>query len=84
MLLPLIFVARLSPNDVVSIAVFGEVAEGLDTLHKINELPVDEQDKPIMNVRIRHTIILDDPFPDPAGLEKLIPDRSPSPVVCER
>jgi peptidyl-prolyl cis-trans isomerase-like 4 len=28
--------------------------------------------------RIYHTIILDDPFDDPAGLE--VPDRSPEPT----
>ncbi len=26
---------------------------------------------------IRHTIVLDDPFPDPAELETLIPPESP-------
>lgn len=27
--------------------------------------------------RIKHTIILDDPFDDPAGLADLIPEKSP-------
>jgi peptidyl-prolyl cis-trans isomerase-like 4 len=30
--------------------------------------------------RIKHTIILDDPFPDPEGLAAKIPDRSPEPT----
>ena len=30
--------------------------------------------------RIYHTVILDDPFDDPAGLADLIPDRSPEPT----
>ena len=31
-----------------------------------------------INCRINHTVILDDPFDDPKGLE--IPDRSPEPT----
>lgn len=31
-----------------------------------------------MMYRINHTIVLDDPYDDPAGLE--IPDRSPEPT----
>ncbi|CAK9220703.1 unnamed protein product [Sphagnum troendelagicum] len=57
--------------------VFGEVAEGLDTLMRINEAFVDENHKPYKNIRIKHTHILDDPFDDPAGLAEMIPDRSP-------
>jgi peptidyl-prolyl cis-trans isomerase-like 4 len=57
--------------------VFGEVAEGLDTLMRINEAFVDENHKPYKNIRIKHTHILDDPFDDPAGLAGMIPDRSP-------
>lgn len=57
--------------------VFGEVAEGLDTLMRINEAYVDEKDKPYKNIRIKHTYILDDPFDDPPQLTELIPDASP-------
>lgn len=35
----------------------------------------------MQNIRIRHTIILDDPTPDPRGLEGHIPDASPAPQV---
>ncbi|KAI9189615.1 Peptidyl-prolyl cis-trans isomerase-like 4 [Blastocladiella emersonii ATCC 22665] len=58
-------------------AVFGRVAEGMDVIDKINNVFVDEKGRPFQDVRIKHTIILDDPFPDPDGLE--VPDRSPDP-----
>ncbi|CAM8924367.1 unnamed protein product [Rhodiola kirilowii] len=57
--------------------VFGEVAEGLETLARINETYVDEKGRPYKNIRIKHTYILDDPFDDPAELAELIPDASP-------
>jgi len=31
--------------------------------------------------RISHTIVLDDPFPDPKGL--VVPDRSPEPTQAQ-
>lgn len=57
--------------------VFGEVAEGLETLTRINEAYVDEKNKPYKNIRIKHTYVLDDPFDDPPQLNELIPDASP-------
>lgn len=58
--------------------IFGEVAEGLDTVLKdINELYCDTDGRPYRDVRILHTYILEDPFDDPAGLAELIPDASP-------
>eukprot|EP00271_Cylindrocystis_brebissonii_P005023 TRINITY_DN16979_c0_g1_i1.p1 TRINITY_DN16979_c0_g1~~TRINITY_DN16979_c0_g1_i1.p1 ORF type:complete len:762 (-),score=161.32 TRINITY_DN16979_c0_g1_i1:424-2709(-) len=57
--------------------IFGEVAEGLETLTRINEAYVDEKGRPYKNIRIKHTYILDDPFDDPPGLEALIPPESP-------
>ncbi|XP_044507059.1 peptidyl-prolyl cis-trans isomerase CYP59-like [Mangifera indica] len=57
--------------------VFGEVAEGLDTLTRINEAYVDEKNRPYKNIRIKHTYILEDPFEDPSQLAELIPDSSP-------
>lgn len=57
--------------------VFGEVAEGHDTLMRINEAYVDEKGRPFKNIRIKHTYILDDPFEDPPQLVELIPDASP-------
>lgn len=58
--------------------VFGEVAEGYEVLDKINEAYCDEQGRPFRDIRIRHTIILDDPFDDPDGLQ--VPDESPLPT----
>ncbi|XP_043924961.1 peptidyl-prolyl cis-trans isomerase-like 4 [Protopterus annectens] len=57
--------------------VFGEVTEGMDVLMKINETFVDREFVPFQDIRINHTVILDDPYDDPAGLP--IPDRSPEP-----
>ncbi|XP_060573670.1 peptidyl-prolyl cis-trans isomerase-like 4 isoform X2 [Ruditapes philippinarum] len=58
--------------------VFGEVAEGFDVLKKLNEAFCDKEHRPYKDIRIYHTIILDDPFDDPPGLE--VPDRSPEPT----
>ncbi|RIA92456.1 cyclophilin-like domain-containing protein [Glomus cerebriforme] len=58
--------------------VFGEVAEGFDTLEKINNAYCDEDGRPYKDIRIKHTSVLDDPFDDLEGLE--IPDKSPSPT----
>nr|XP_020022075.1 peptidyl-prolyl cis-trans isomerase-like 4 isoform X1 [Castor canadensis] len=58
--------------------VFGEVTEGMDIVKKINETFVDKDFVPYQDIRINHTVILDDPFDDPPGL--LIPDRSPEPT----
>ena len=41
---------------------------------------MDSEGRPIQNIRIRHTYVLDDPFPDPPGLDALIPEVSPEPV----
>ncbi|XP_023769241.1 peptidyl-prolyl cis-trans isomerase CYP59 [Lactuca sativa] len=57
--------------------VFGEIAEGLETLSRINEAYVDEKSRPYKNIRIKHTYILDDPFEDPPQLAELVPDASP-------
>ncbi|CAD6335887.1 unnamed protein product [Miscanthus lutarioriparius] len=57
--------------------VFGMVAEGFDTLLKINEAYVDDKGRPFKNIRIKHTYVLDDPFDEPPQLAELIPDNSP-------
>ncbi|KAL3508276.1 hypothetical protein ACH5RR_027677 [Cinchona calisaya] len=56
---------------------FGEEAEGLKTLSRINEAYVDENSRPYKNIRNKHTYVLDDPFDDPPQLDELIPDASP-------
>ncbi|KAI9447732.1 cyclophilin-like domain-containing protein, partial [Lactarius indigo] len=57
-------------------AVFGHVVEGLDTLDKINEVFVDQDGRPFKDIRIRHVVVLEDPFPDPPGL--VVPDSPPT------
>lgn len=57
--------------------IFGQVAEGFDVLDLINESYCDSKGRPFQNIRIRHTLVLGDPFEDPPGLENLIPDASP-------
>jgi peptidyl-prolyl cis-trans isomerase-like 4 len=57
--------------------VFGKVEEGFEVLEKLNKLYVDKDNRPYQNTRIKHTIILDDPFDDPEGL--IVPTKSPDP-----
>ncbi|KAF8076832.1 cyclophilin-like domain-containing protein [Lyophyllum atratum] len=57
-------------------AVFGHVVEGEDTLDKMNEVFTDQDGRPFKDIRIRHVVILDDPFPDPPGL--IQPPSSPT------
>jgi len=63
--------------------IFGTVAEGLDVLDKMNSTMVDDQNAPYQNIRIWHTEVLDDPLPDPDGLERLIPPKSPEVIKDE-
>ncbi|XP_046405798.1 peptidyl-prolyl cis-trans isomerase-like 4 [Ischnura elegans] len=58
--------------------VFGEVTEGLDVLIQLKEVICDEAHHPFRDIRITHTIILEDPFDDPPNLT--FPDRSPEPT----
>ncbi|KAJ1644842.1 Peptidyl-prolyl cis-trans isomerase-like 4 [Coemansia erecta] len=55
--------------------VFGRVVEGLDLLDQINVMLCDAGGRPLKDVLLRHTIILDDPFDDP--LELQVPPGSP-------
>ncbi|XP_066139743.1 peptidyl-prolyl cis-trans isomerase sig-7-like [Euwallacea fornicatus] len=57
--------------------VFGEVVEGFEVLEMINEVICDKDDRPYQDVRITHTVILDDLYPDPKGFR--VRSRSPSP-----
>ncbi|KAG7205220.1 hypothetical protein KM043_018305 [Ampulex compressa] len=58
--------------------VFGEIAEGIEIILKFNETICDGDHRPYQDIRISHTIILEDPFEDPQGF--IIPDRSPEPT----
>ncbi|KAJ2448758.1 Peptidyl-prolyl cis-trans isomerase-like 4 [Coemansia sp. RSA 2336] len=48
--------------------VIGEVAEGMDVLDQLNQAICDKHKRPLRDILIRHTIILDDPFEDPPNL----------------
>ncbi len=58
------------------------MAEGFEVLDKINQAFCDPKGRPYQNIRIKHTVIIDDPFDDPAGLKE--PSRSPSPVIIKK
>ncbi|KEY72170.1 hypothetical protein S7711_00178 [Stachybotrys chartarum IBT 7711] len=58
-------------------AIFGKVVEGFDALEKINGAIVDDKGYPLIDIRIKHTVVLDDPYPDPPGLRE--PSASPPP-----
>ncbi|EOA13397.1 hypothetical protein CARUB_v10026436mg [Capsella rubella] len=57
--------------------VFGKIAEGFDTLTRINEAYVDAKNRPYKNIRIKQTYMLEDPFEDPPKLAEMILNASP-------
>ncbi|KAK5134617.1 Peptidyl-prolyl cis-trans isomerase cyp6 [Meristemomyces frigidus] len=63
-------------------AVFGEVVEGFDALEKINSAFVDSNGRPLQDIRILHTVVLDDPYDDPPGFVE--PPSSPVPSAEQR
>lgn len=62
-------------------AIFGKVVEGFDALQKINDSFCDEKGRPLVDIRIKHTVILDDPYDDPADLVE--PPESPVPSKAQ-
>lgn len=62
-------------------AIFGKVVEGFDALETINTAIADKDGHPLVDIRIKHTMILDDPFPDPNGLRE--PSQSPQPSKAQ-
>ena len=60
-------------------AIFGEVVEGFDALEKFNTAFVDDKGRPLKDIRILHTAVLDDPYDDPEGL--IEPPKSPVPTA---
>lgn len=62
-------------------AIFGKVVEGFDALEKINDSFCDEKGRPLVDIRIKHTVILDDPYDDPADLVE--PPESPVPSKAQ-
>ena len=49
-------------------------------LDAINAAYTDEGKRPYQDIRIRHTFVLEDPFPDLDGLSRIIPAESPEPT----
>ena len=62
-------------------SIFGKVVEGFDALEKINDAFTDSRGRPLKDIRIRHTHILDDPLEDPEGLQE--PEQSPLPSKAQ-
>ncbi|KAI1643954.1 cyclophilin-like protein [Daldinia loculata] len=62
-------------------AIFGKVVEGFDVLEKVNNAITDKDGHPLVDIRIKHTIILDDPYSDPSGLRE--PSQSPPPSKAQ-
>lgn len=62
-------------------AIFGKVVEGFDVLEKINDAIIDDRGHPLVDIRIKHTVVLDDPYPDPVGLR--VPSSSPPPTKAQ-
>lgn len=62
-------------------AIFGTVVEGFDALEKINTAYIDDKGQPLKDIRILHTVVLDDPYDDPAGLVE--PPESPIPSAAQ-
>jgi peptidyl-prolyl cis-trans isomerase-like 4 len=62
-------------------AIFGKVAEGFDALEKINGAFCDDKGRPLVDIRIKHTVILEDPYDDPPGLVE--PAESPVPTKAQ-
>lgn len=61
--------------------IFGKVVEGFDTLELINDAFTDTKGRPLKDIRIKHTVVLDDPYDDPPGLVE--PDKSPPPSKAQ-
>lgn len=62
-------------------AIFGQVVEGFDALEKINLTFIDDKGTPLKDIRILHTLVLDDPYDDPPGLVE--PPASPVPSKAQ-
>ncbi|XP_063974482.1 peptidyl-prolyl cis-trans isomerase sig-7 [Diachasmimorpha longicaudata] len=58
--------------------IFGEIVEGLEVILKFNDTICDGDHRPYQDIRISHTVILEDPYDDPENLP--VPDRSPEPT----
>lgn len=61
-------------------SVCGEVVDGMETLEAIGSAFVDGEGRPYVDIRILHTHVLLDPFPDPPQLEAVMPPGGASPL----
>jgi peptidyl-prolyl cis-trans isomerase-like 4 len=57
--------------------VFGAVSEGAAVLERLGAVLVDGDFRPYRLVRLRHTVVLHDPFPDPPGFPAVLPASPP-------
>ena len=57
--------------------VFGRVAEGLAVVRRIADTLADARGRPLQNIRVRHTLVLDDPTPPLPWVAALVPPASP-------
>ena len=55
--------------------IIGEIVEGSEIIGKLNNVLSNEDNRPYQDIRITHTVVLHDPFPDPDNL--LFPPESP-------
>ncbi|OWB68537.1 hypothetical protein B5S33_g3814 [[Candida] boidinii] len=60
--------------------IFGKVQEGFQVLDKINKTILDENKRPLKDIRIFHTHILEDPTEDPPGFNELLITKDPFPT----
>ncbi|KAH8157366.1 hypothetical protein CIB48_g10885 [Xylaria polymorpha] len=58
-----------------------DVVEGFDALETVNSAITDKDGHPLVDIRIKHTIVLDDPYPDPSDLRE--PSQSPQPSKAQ-
>ncbi|MEN2496524.1 MAG: Peptidyl-prolyl cis-trans isomerase-like 4, variant 2 [Marteilia pararefringens] len=56
---------------------FGRIVEGLEIIGKFNDTACNKENRPLKDIRITHTIVVEDPFEDFDWLK--YPSRSPSP-----
>jgi peptidyl-prolyl cis-trans isomerase-like 4 len=78
------FIITLGPNiDFLDgkAAIFGTVVEGFDALEKINTAYIDDKGQPLKDIRVLHTVVLDDPYEDPVGFVE--PPESPLPSAAQ-
>lgn len=54
---------------------FGEVTEGFETLSKLNDAYCSPEGRPYREIRILHTLVLDDPLEDPPGFTRVLSER---------